>query len=1022
MAEAKISKAAKKNLTKVIQSESKKFHEYYLWLEENMSPQFFEEVADENIALIVHQLSGLEIQDYFSSIHLKRSAIVICLDSAEADLRVLKKYALYGIKNYQAYISKDTFQSTGERIRIAAVYFTEFADTEVLKYPVEEVEKVRALMKERNPELTDEEFDKLVGGMNTRFLNSLSTNRLILALDMFFRAKTRDNCQYEVRYNEDWEQTGAPSMQIVLAWRNCPKHHFLYRLARTVYRHNLVMKRVNATYIEPYSRRNILIMALGLHGSDGQAVWDVADIPDFLREFITVKYFASFDAVDKLLVSNGIVSGTMGNFLRAVINFVHQALVHIDSNLYTVENIEEAICRHPELTAQLCAAFKYKFDPHHYNYDTYLSIRGKFLTDVDKLDTGQEEYDVRRKNVLRQGMNFIHYTFKTNFYRLNFTAFSFRLDPAYLDEIPFQRKKKFPELPYAIFFIKGMHFFGFHIRFKDLSRGGLRTVIPKQTEQVVHERNNVFTECYNLAYTQQYKNKDIPEGGAKGVLFLQPYVRLESESMILRKELEGANVPIDEIETQLDDFNREQTEEYLYQAQRSYIESLVTIVNCEPDGKLRAKYIIDYWKRPEYIYLGPDENMYDSMINWIAWFSNHYDYKPKSSFISGKVDVGINHKEYGVTSLGVNVYMEAILNYLGIDPKKERFTVKISGGPDGDVAGNQIKNLHKYYKKTAKILAITDVSGTIKDPEGLDLDVLLDLFKNAKPIKFYPPERLHNGGFLVDKFAKRSKTAYAQQTLCWRKIKGELTEEWLSGNEMNHLLRFNVSETIADVFIPAGGRPRTLNEGNYTEFLDERGRPTAKAIVEGANLYLTSEAREQLEKLGCLIIKDSSANKTGVICSSYEVLCGLTLGDKKFLEIKDQLVKEILERLEECASNEANLLLRTYTETKQPLTKISDIISRHINDFTYQILDYLDTISLSDNPSDPLVRCFLSYCLPTLRNNYQKELLKEIPEHHKKAIIACHLASRLVYTKGLNWYPSIVDILPIILKEEQHTR
>lgn len=1008
----------KQQLLTIIQNESKKFEDAYSWLVKNMPPVFFEEVSHENITLIVHSLMGLSLQEYFSTIHLKHAAIVLCLDSADADLRILKNYAYYGIKNYQAYISREPFENTNTKVRIATILFTETVDTEEAPYPVESVEKLRALVLDRNPTMTDEEFDKLIGGINSRFLRSLSLNRLILALDMFFRAKTRDNCQYEVRYNEDWEETGAPSMQIVLAWRNCPKHNFLYRLARTVYRHNLVMKRVNVTYIDPYSKCNILIMALGLHGNDGRAAWDVADIPDFLREFVTVKYFASFDTIDSKLVSKGIISGTMGNFLRAMVNFVHQALVHIDVNLYTVEHIEEALCRHPELTAQLCAAFKYKFDPHHYHYKTYLKIREKFYQDVKKLDTGQEENDVRRKNVLRQGMSFIHHTLKTNFYRLNFTAFAFRVDPKYLDEIPFDRTHKFPELPYAIFFIKGMHFFGFHIRFKDLSRGGLRTVFPKQIEQVVHERNNVFTECYNLAYTQHYKNKDIPEGGSKGVLFIQPYMRLESESLILKKELKSAGIPNEEIEAKLENFRYEQTQEYLYQAQRSYIESLITIVNCDPDGRVRAKYIVDYWKRPEYIYLGPDENMHDPMIHWIAWFSNRYNYKPRSTFISGKPDVGINHKEYGVTSLGVNVYMEAVLRYLGIDPTKEPFKVKITGGPDGDVAGNQIKNLYHYYHDYAKVVALTDVSGTIHDPKGLDIDILYDLFKKSEPIKNYPPEKLHEGGFLVDKFAKRSKTAFAQQTLCWRKVDDELVEDWLSGSEMNQLLRNNVHNTVADVFIPAGGRPRTLNASNVEDFLDERGHLTAKAIVEGANLYLNKEARDFLEEKGCLIIKDSSANKTGVICSSFEVLAGLSLGDKIFLEYKDALVKEILERLKECASNEAELLLRRHQETGEPLTTISDTISRRINEFTYQLLDHLDELPLVNDENDPLIKCFFHYCLPTLQKNFRKELLEEIPDHHKKAIIACHIAAKLVYKRGLNWYPSIVDILPVVLKEE----
>ena len=86
---------------------------------------------------------------------------------------------------------------------------------------------------------------------------------------------------------------------------------------------------------------------------------------------------------------------------------------------------------------------------------------------------------------------------------------------------------------------------------------------------------------------------------------------------------------------------------------------------------------------------------------------------------------------------------------------------------------------------------------------------------------------------------------------------------------MNHILRNTIHEVKTDIFIPAGGRPRTFNETNIKEFLDETGKPSSKGIIEGANLYLTQKARRTLEKLGVLIIKDSSANKTGVICSSF---------------------------------------------------------------------------------------------------------------------------------------------------------
>lgn len=1010
--------APREQLNAAIQNEIKRFEELYLWLEKEMPPHFFEELSKDDIMVIAHSLMGFHLQEYFTDVHLQRLGIVLCADSADADLRILKNYSLYGIKSYQTFVSRTPPPVVGmtANLRIGVIYFTEAVERFETPFPNSSKKELRELVKERNPDVTDDEFDRLISGMNARFLRSMALNRLILALDMFFRAKTRDNCQYEVRYNEDWKQTGAPSMQIVLAWRNTPKYHFLYRLARTIHRHGLVMKRVNATYIDPYSKGSILVMSLGLNGIGGKAAWDTTDIPDFLRELVTLKYFPSFDSIDNELVSKGIVSGNMGNLLRSIVNFVHQALVPIDIHLYSVPHIEEALCRHPELTSLLCLAFKAKFDPNAVNFEAYKKHYETFTTSVQKLDTGSEENDKRRKNVLLQAMNMVHYTLKTNFYRSNYTAISFRLDPKYLDAIPFEREKKFPVLPYAIFFMNGMHFFGFHIRFKDLSRGGLRTVYPQLLEQIEWEKNNVFSECYNLAYTQHKKNKDIPEGGAKGVIFLRPYDRMESEATILRNELQLAEIEGDIIDTKISNFRQDQTTEYLYQAQRAYIESLITIINCEADGTLRAKHIVDYWRRPEYLYLGPDENMHDSMIQWIADFSKKYGYKPGSSFITSKPTFGINHKEYGVTSRGLNVFMDCLLRYLNINPTVDPFTVKMTGGPDGDVAGNQILNLYRHYPKTALLTALTDGSGTIYEPQGLNLAILADLFHEGKPIRHYPAEKLTEGGFLLDRHTNRNPTPLVQQTLLLKKQHGGLVETWLSGSEMNHLYRHNVHRVKTDIFIPAGGRPRTLSQGNVKDYLDETGKPTSRGIVEGANLYLTQHARRFLEERGVLIIKDSSANKTGVICSSFEVLSGLTLGDELFMANKEALVEEILERLSVLAKEEASLLLNTHKATGLYLTEISEQISERINFFTYQLLDYLESLPMPNASEDPLNQAFFNYCLPLLSKRFQHLLLAEIPEHHKKAIVACHIGAQLVYKNGLAWSPSIVDVLPLLLK------
>ncbi len=173
-----------------------------------------------------------------------------------------------------------------------------------------------------------------------------------------------------------------------------------------------------------------------------------------------------------------------------------------------------------------------------------------------------------------------------------------------------------------------MHFIGFNIRFKDLARGGVRTVIPERREQFVHERNNVFSEAYNLAFTQQQKNKDIPEGGAKTTILLKPMDVFCIEEEVYRKELEEDGIDPKIIEEKILVYKESQRQAYIDSSQRCFIDSFMTLLNCEEDGTLRSKSVVDYWKKPEYIYLGPDENISNEMIVWIADFAVRCSYKP----------------------------------------------------------------------------------------------------------------------------------------------------------------------------------------------------------------------------------------------------------------------------------------------------------------------------------------------------------------------------------------------------------
>merc|ERR1719331_2916921 len=101
-------------------------------------------------------------------------------------------------------------------------------------------------------------------------------------------------------------------------------------------------------------------------------------------------------------------------------------------------------------------------------------------------------------------------TLRTNFYYPRRYALAFRVDPALM-------VAEGQEVPFGAVFVTGEGFEGFHNRFQNIARGGLRLVTPPGREQYAMESSRCYDEVYGLSYAQQLKNKDIPEGGSKAV-------------------------------------------------------------------------------------------------------------------------------------------------------------------------------------------------------------------------------------------------------------------------------------------------------------------------------------------------------------------------------------------------------------------------------------------------------------------------------------------------------------------------
>jgi glutamate dehydrogenase len=213
---------------------------------------------------------------------------------------------------------------------------------------------------------------------------------------------------------------------------------------------------------------------------------------------------------------------------------------------------------------------------------------------------------------------------------------------------------------------------------------------------------------------------------------------------------------------------------------------------------------------------------------------------------------------------------------------------------------------------------------------------------------------------------------------------------------------------VADVFIPAGGRPQTMHIGNWREFLLADGTPSSRVIVEGANLFITPDARQALGAQGVVILKDSSANKCGVICSSFEITASHLLTEQEFLANKPRFVAEVLDRLRALARAEAELLFRE--RAKDPAAQLPSL-SVQLSRAMMRVQDAIDAI-IDDLPAedralvDDLV---LAHLPPVLRELAADRVASRLPPAYVRSIASSSLAARMVYREGLGWVSSLPD-------------
>jgi glutamate dehydrogenase len=469
---------------------------------------------------------------------------------------------------------------------------------------------------------------------------------------------------------------------------------------------------------------------------------------------------------------------------------------------------------------------------------------------------------------------FNSHVLKTNFYTPTKVALSFRLSADFLPEL------EYPQPLYGMFLVISSEFRGFHLRFRDIARGGIRIVKSRNREAYSINARSLFDENYNLANTQQRKNKDIPEGGSKGVILLD--VHHQDKATV---------------------------------AFQKYIDSIMDLL-LPPTSPGIKDPIVDLHGQEEILFMGPDENTAD-LVDWATEHARTRGAPWWKSFFTGKSPKlgGIPHDQYGMTTLSVREFVLGIYRKLGLDPAN--VSKMQTGGPDGDLGSNEILLSNEKYT------SIVDGSGTLVDPNGLNQAELVRLAKKRAMI----------GEFDISKLSSKGYRVLVDET----NVKLPSGERIANGTNFRNTFHLR-GEGQTDMFVPCGGRPESIDLSSVSKLIVD-GKTTIPYIVEGANLFITQDAKLRLEKAGTILFKDASANKGGVTSSSLEVLASLSFDDAGFIEhmcVREDgtvpafyiaYVKEVQGVIKRNAYLEFEAIWREHIASGKPRSILSDELS-----------------------------------------------------------------------------------------------
>lgn len=257
----------------------------------------------------------------------------------------------------------------------------------------------------------------------------------------------------------------------------------------------------------------------------------------------------------------------------------------------------------------------------------------------------------------------------------------------------------------------------------------------------------------------------------------------------------------------------------------------------------------------------PDMNTDAQIMAWIMDSYSMQKGRTVPGVVTGKpVEIGGSVGRESATGMGLYYIIEAFCEKLNLDLKSQRIIIQGFGNVGGTIATI-------IYNQGCKVLAVSDISGGIYNPDGLNIDKLLEWTQKGKYLKDYE-------------------------------------------DNVNEIINNAVLlSTECDILIPAA-MENQITHINANEI-------KCKIILEGANGPTTPEADQILFNKGIHVIPDILANAGGVCVSYFEYVQDIRAYFWDLDRINRELKRILLEAFNEVydVSIKKSLSLRTAAYT-----------------------------------------------------------------------------------------------------------